>query len=58
MRKYLSAIILFSSGVLMTGAVQAGSLAENNDGFLSGHQAVSVRPEGAGYEGYRHLCVQ
>lgn len=42
MRKYLSAIILFSSGVLMTGAVQAGSLAENNDGFLDASEKAAL----------------
>ncbi|EED4923236.1 omptin family outer membrane protease [Salmonella enterica subsp. arizonae] len=42
MRKYLSGIILFSSGVLMTGAAQAGSLAENNDGFLDASEKAAL----------------
>ncbi|EKC2495410.1 omptin family outer membrane protease [Salmonella enterica] len=34
MRKILSGIILFISGVLMTGTAQAGTPASDNDGFL------------------------
>ncbi|EHB2435498.1 omptin family outer membrane protease [Salmonella enterica] len=42
MRKYLSVIILFSSGVLMSGAAQAGSLSENNDGFLDASEKAAL----------------
>lgn len=42
MRKYLSGIILFSSGVLMPGAAQAGSQAENNDGFLDASEKAAL----------------
>ncbi|EDT4169308.1 hypothetical protein KW862_004763, partial [Salmonella enterica] len=42
MRKYLSGIILFSSGILLSGAAQAGSLTENNDGFLDASEKAAL----------------
>lgn len=42
MKKILSGIILFSSGVLMAGLAQAAPLTENNDGFLDASEKAAL----------------